>query len=42
VRATGAPDRVEKRSGQPRRTFFIMRMRDPDGNLIVFASAEKS
>jgi hypothetical protein len=22
--------------------FFIMRMRDPDGNLIVFASAEKS
>jgi hypothetical protein len=21
--------------------FFIMRMRDPDGNLIVFASAEK-
>jgi hypothetical protein len=22
--------------------FFIMRMRDPDGNLIVFASSEKS
>jgi hypothetical protein len=23
------------------KNFFIMRMRDPDGNLIVFASAEK-
>ena len=31
------PDPIEETDG-----YFIMRIRDPDGNLVVFASAERS